>query len=277
MPATIRMTTSMPMPTVMPITDRSATRLSRRRMAVAGDRGGSADDNDARRIAACGVPVVRIYTSTMCHLDAQMVADACRRLAPAPGTMVMVENIGNLVCPALFDLGGAARVVVASVTESDDKPAKYLYMFETADLVVLNKCDLLPYVPFDPERFEASLHDVNRDAGDRSCPGDARRRAAGVKRAGHRFPLRAAWAALRQPRGTGVLALRCPLSGGRHHRDHSPRVFFWHADGGAAWGATFSALEVVLPSSTCRASTRRPCTATPPSSVSTACWDSVSR
>jgi Ni2+-binding GTPase involved in maturation of urease and hydrogenase len=157
-------------------------------MAVAGDRGGSADDNDARRIAACGVPVVRIYTSTMCHLDAQMVADACRRLAPAPGTMVMVENIGNLVCPALFDLGGAARVVVASVTEGDDKPAKYLYTFETADLVVLNKCDLLPYVPFDPERFEASLHDVNRDAGGRSCPGDARRRAAGVKRLARRAP-----------------------------------------------------------------------------------------
>jgi len=121
-------------------------------------------DNDARRIAACGVPALQINTGTMCHLEAQMVADACRRLDPAPGTVVMIENVGNLVCPALFDLGEAARVVVASVTEGDDKPAKYPYMFETADLVVLNKCDLLPYVPFDTERFEASLHDVNPDA-----------------------------------------------------------------------------------------------------------------
>jgi len=121
-------------------------------------------DNDARRIAACGVPVVQINTGTMCHLDAEMVADACGRLAPARGTVVVIENIGNLVCPALFDLGEAVRVVVASVTEGDDKPAKYPYMFETADLVVLNKCDLLPYVPFEVERFEASLYDVNPDA-----------------------------------------------------------------------------------------------------------------
>jgi len=121
-------------------------------------------DNDARRIAACGVPAVQINTGTMCHLEAQMVADACRRLDPAPGTVVMIENVGNLVCPAMFDLGEAARVVVASVTEGDDKPAKYPFMFETADLVVLNKCDLLPYVPFDTGRFESSLHDVNPNA-----------------------------------------------------------------------------------------------------------------
>ena len=121
-------------------------------------------DNDARRIAACGVPVVQINTGTMCHLDAEMVADASRRLDPAAGTVVMIENVGNLVCPALFDLGEAARVVVASVTDGDDKPAKYPYMFETADLVVLNKCDLLPYVPFDAERFETVLHEVNPHA-----------------------------------------------------------------------------------------------------------------
>jgi hydrogenase nickel incorporation protein HypB len=74
------------------------------------------------------------------------------------------REVGNLVCPALFDLGEAARVVVASVTDGDDKPAKYPYMFETADLVVLNKCDLLPYVPFDAERFETVLHEVNPHA-----------------------------------------------------------------------------------------------------------------
>ena len=121
-------------------------------------------DNDARRIAACGVPVVQINTGTMCHLDARMVADACRRLDPAPGTIVLVENVGNLVCPALFDLGEASRVVVASVAEGDDKPAKYPYMFETADLVLLNKWDLLPHVPFDPDRFEACMRAVNPHA-----------------------------------------------------------------------------------------------------------------
>jgi hydrogenase nickel incorporation protein HypB len=121
-------------------------------------------DNDARRIAACGVPVVQINTGTMCHLDAQMVADACRQLHPAPGSVVLVENVGNLICPALFDLGEAARVVVASVAEGDDKPAKYPYMFETADLVLLNKWDLRPYVPFDPARFEACLQGVNPHA-----------------------------------------------------------------------------------------------------------------
>jgi hydrogenase nickel incorporation protein HypB len=121
-------------------------------------------DHDARRIAACGAPVVQINTGTMCHLDAAMVADACRRLDPAAGTVVMIENVGNLVCPALFDLGEAARVVVASVTDGDDKPAKYPYMFETADLVLLNKWDLLPHVPFAVERFEAVLHEVNPHA-----------------------------------------------------------------------------------------------------------------
>jgi len=121
-------------------------------------------DNDARRIAACGVPVVQINTGTMCHLDARMVADACRRLDPAPGTIVLVENVGNLVCPAQFDLGEASRVVVASVAEGDDKPAKYPYMFETADLVLLNKWDLLPHVPFDPDRFEACMRAVNPHA-----------------------------------------------------------------------------------------------------------------
>jgi hydrogenase nickel incorporation protein HypB len=118
-------------------------------------------DHDARRIAACGAPVVQLNTGTMCHLDARMVADASGRLDPPPGTMLVIENVGNLVCPALFDLGEAARIVVASVTEGDDKPAKYPYMFETAHLVVLNKCDLLPYVPFDVARFEVSLRGVN--------------------------------------------------------------------------------------------------------------------
>ena len=121
-------------------------------------------DNDARRIAACGVPVLQINTGAACHLDAQMVFDASRRLDPPAGAVMLIENVGNLICPALFDLGEAAKVVVASVAEGDDKPEKYPYMFQAASLVILNKCDLLPYVPFDAGRFEQIAHQVNPDA-----------------------------------------------------------------------------------------------------------------
>ena len=121
-------------------------------------------DNDARRIAACGVPVVQINTGAVCHLDAQMVLEACRRLNSPASTVMLIENVGNLICPALFDLGESDKVVVASVAEGDDKPEKYPYMFQAASLVILNKCDLLPYVPFDADRFERIAHQVNPDA-----------------------------------------------------------------------------------------------------------------
>ena len=121
-------------------------------------------DNDARRIAGCGVPVLQINTGAACHLDAQMVLDASRRLNPPAGTVMLIENVGNLICPALFDLGEAAKIVVASVAEGDDKPEKYPYMFKAASLVILNKCDLLPYVPFDADHFEEIAHQVNPDA-----------------------------------------------------------------------------------------------------------------
>ena len=104
---------------------------------------------DAERIGATGARVVQVNTGAGCHLDATMLARAMATLAPAPGSMLVVENVGNLVCPALFDLGEAARVVVMSVTEGADKPLKYPHMFRTADLVLLNKIDLLPYVDFD--------------------------------------------------------------------------------------------------------------------------------
>jgi hydrogenase accessory protein HypB len=120
-------------------------------------------DIDARRITGCGVPVVQINTGAMCHLDAPMVLDACRRLNSPVGTVMLIENVGNLICPALFDLGESAKVVVASVAEGDDKPEKYPYMFQAASVVLLNKCDLLPYVPFDADRFEESAHHVNPD------------------------------------------------------------------------------------------------------------------
>jgi hydrogenase nickel incorporation protein HypB len=119
---------------------------------------------DAERIQATGRPAVQINTGAGCHLDAAMVADALRRLDPPNRAVVLIENVGNLVCPALFDLGEHARVVITSVTEGADKPLKYPHMFRTADLIVLNKIDLLPYVDFDSDRFADAVHTVNPTA-----------------------------------------------------------------------------------------------------------------
>ena len=119
---------------------------------------------DADRIKATGCRVVQVNTGAGCHLDADMVRRALEALAPPAGSVVVIENVGNLVCPALFDLGENARVVVMSVTEGDDKPLKYPHMFRTADLVLLNKVDLLPYVNFDVERFSAAVRAVRPDA-----------------------------------------------------------------------------------------------------------------
>lgn len=104
---------------------------------------------DADRITATGARVVQINTGAGCHLDADMVHDGVAALAPEPGSVLFVENVGNLVCPALFDLGESARVVIISVTEGTDKPLKYPHMFRTADLMIVNKIDLLPHVDFD--------------------------------------------------------------------------------------------------------------------------------
>ncbi|MEQ3550066.1 hydrogenase nickel incorporation protein HypB [Pseudonocardia nematodicida] len=120
---------------------------------------------DAERIAATGARVVQVNTGAGCHLDADMTARGLRELDPSPGSVVFVENVGNLVCPALFDLGETARVVVISVTEGTDKPLKYPHMFCTADLVLINKIDLLPYVDFDVE----------------ACSGYVRRAAPGAE------------------------------------------------------------------------------------------------
>jgi hydrogenase nickel incorporation protein HypB len=110
-------------------------------------------DRDAARLREAGARAVQINTGTGCHLDAEMVARGLTALAPPPGGLVLIENVGNLVCPALFDLGERARVVVASVTEGDDKPIKYPHMFRSAQLVLLNKIDLLPHVRFDVDAF----------------------------------------------------------------------------------------------------------------------------
>ena len=112
---------------------------------------------DASRIQAAGCAVAQINTGAGCHLDASMIASALRALDPGPGSVLVIENVGNLVCPALFDLGEAARVVLSSVTEGADKPVKYPQMFRGADLVLLTKVDLLPYVDFDTERHARDL------------------------------------------------------------------------------------------------------------------------
>ncbi|MGH2688355.1 MAG: hydrogenase nickel incorporation protein HypB [Actinomycetota bacterium] len=104
---------------------------------------------DAERIRATGAGVVQVNTGSGCHLDAGMFARSLEVLDPVPGSIVIVENVGNLVCPALFDLGERAKVVIMSTTEGADKPLKYPQMFRAADLMVVNKIDLLPYVDFD--------------------------------------------------------------------------------------------------------------------------------
>jgi len=118
-------------------------------------------DNDARRIRAHGVPAVQITTGSACHLDAQMVHNALHDLPLAGLDIVFIENVGNLVCPASFDLGQHRNVVLLSMTEGDDKPAKYPVMFRAADLVLLTKLDLAPVMDdFDPVRAEQALRNL---------------------------------------------------------------------------------------------------------------------
>lgn len=117
--------------------------------------------NDAERINVTGVPVVQINTGNGCHLDAEMVNRAVKKLAPEDDTFILIENVGNLVCPSLFDLGEARRIVIMSVTEGEDKPLKYPNMFQSANLCILNKCDLLPYLDYDISKAIEYGHRVN--------------------------------------------------------------------------------------------------------------------
>ena len=117
--------------------------------------------NDAERVRATGVPAIQINTGKGCHLDAHMVGHAMDALPLARGGVLFIENVGNLVCPAGFDLGEAHKVVVLSVTEGEDKPLKYPDMFAAADLMLLNKVDLLPYLDFDVDACIAHARRVN--------------------------------------------------------------------------------------------------------------------
>jgi len=117
--------------------------------------------NDANRINATGVPVVQINTGNCCHLDAEMISKAVKKLEVTNNSLVIIENVGNLICPSLFDLGETKRIVVISVAEGDDKPSKYPNMFYTSDICIINKMDLLPYVDFNIEKAKEYALQVN--------------------------------------------------------------------------------------------------------------------
>lgn len=136
-----------------------------KRMAMAVIEGDLETENDALRLRDRGIPAVQITTGSACHLDAGMVHRALHELPLAGIDVVFIENVGNLVCPASFDLGQHANVVLLSVTEGDDKPAKYPVMFRAADLVVLSKTDLLYAMDdFDPENAARYLRDLGMEA-----------------------------------------------------------------------------------------------------------------
>jgi hydrogenase nickel incorporation protein HypB len=133
----------------------------RRFFVIQGDQ---ATERDADRVRRRGASAIQLNTGTICHLDADMVAGAAEKLTPSPGSILAIENVGNLVCPALFDLGEHARIVVMSLPEGSDKPLKYPYMFGGADLILLNKLDLAPYVSFDVDEFTRSVRELNAEA-----------------------------------------------------------------------------------------------------------------
>jgi hydrogenase nickel incorporation protein HypB len=128
---------------------------------VAVVEGDQQTSNDADRIRATGAPAIQVNTGKGCHLDAHMVGHALERLNLPDDSLLMIENVGNLVCPAAFDLGEAHKVVILSVTEGEDKPLKYPDMFNAADLMLLNKVDLLPYLSFDVEKCIEYAQRVN--------------------------------------------------------------------------------------------------------------------
>ena len=118
-------------------------------------------DLDARRVARYGVPAVQIVTHGGCHLEAKLVQDAIATLDLAGLDLLVIENVGNLVCPANYDLGEAMKVVVVSTTEGDDKPLKYPPMFRNASVLVINKMDLVPYLDADPDVLERHARQIN--------------------------------------------------------------------------------------------------------------------
>ena len=130
-------------------------------LPVAVIEGDQQTSQDADRIRATGAPAIQINTGKGCHLDAHMVGHAMQQMDLAKGSLLMIENVGNLVCPAAFDLGEAHKVVILSVTEGEDKPIKYPDMFRAASLMLLNKTDLLPYLDYDVDAAVSYARRVN--------------------------------------------------------------------------------------------------------------------
>ncbi|HIC80276.1 MAG TPA: hydrogenase nickel incorporation protein HypB [Kiloniellaceae bacterium] len=134
------------------------------RVEIAVIEGDQMTVNDAERIRSAGARAVQINTGAGCHLEADMVAEAVKTLDPQAGSILMIENVGNLVCPAMFDLGERMKIAVISTTEGEDKPLKYPHMFRAAEVVVINKIDLAPHVDFDEALCTANIKSVNPDA-----------------------------------------------------------------------------------------------------------------
>jgi hydrogenase nickel incorporation protein HypB len=132
-----------------------------RELAIAVLEGDQATSLDGQRIRAAGAPAVQLNTGTGCHLEADMVAHGLAELRPPAGSVVLIENVGNLVCPAMFDLGERAKIVILSVTEGEDKPLKYPHMFQAASTLIINKIDLLPHVDFSVEHAVAHAREIN--------------------------------------------------------------------------------------------------------------------
>ncbi|HEX2945477.1 MAG TPA: hydrogenase nickel incorporation protein HypB [Clostridia bacterium] len=126
--------------------------------------GDIASSIDAEKIDRMGIPVVQINTGGGCHLDANMIKAAVDELEVKDNSLLFIENVGNLVCPSSFDLGESLKMVVSSVPEGHDKPYKYVPMFEVADVIILNKVDLIPYIDFDTSSFYNGIKNLNGKA-----------------------------------------------------------------------------------------------------------------
>ena len=136
----------------------------RDKAGIAVIEGDIASSMDAQIIDKAGIPVVQINTGGGCHLDANMVKSALSDLNLKDHSFLFIENVGNLVCPSAFDLGENTRMVIASVPEGHDKPYKYISMFQAADVIILNKIDLMPYIDFDRESFYKGIRALNDKA-----------------------------------------------------------------------------------------------------------------
>lgn len=134
------------------------------RVQIAVIEGDQETSNDAERIRSAGAMAIQINTGRGCHLDADMIARAHAELHPPAGCLVLIENVGNLVCPSAFDLGESARAVLFSVTEGEDKPLKYPDIFATADVVLVSKTDLLPYLKCNLALIDENIRRINRNA-----------------------------------------------------------------------------------------------------------------